>query len=92
MTKHQLEAQRIKTANRLNEIGGLEDLTDAIRQESESLEVEYRDSAASSSRRCWRSKTTSGRSPNAKRRSLARLRAPPKQRERLELRSKTGHR
>ena len=44
MTKHQLEAQRIKTAGRLNEIGGLEDLTDAIRQESESLEVEYRDS------------------------------------------------
>ena len=46
MTKNQLEAQRIKTAARLNTIGALEgdEFTDAIRAEAEALEVEYRDS------------------------------------------------
>ena len=46
MTKAQLEAQRIKTADRLNEIASLEgaDFTDAIRTESETLSTEYRDS------------------------------------------------
>ena len=46
MTKNQLEAKRIKTVGRLNEIAGLEgaDFTDAIRTESETLSTEYRDS------------------------------------------------
>ena len=44
MTKNQLEAKRIKTAGRLNEIAGLEgDVTDAIRSEASTLEAEYRD-------------------------------------------------
>ena len=44
MTKHELEASRIKTAGRLNAIAGLEDLTDSIRAEASTLEAEYRDS------------------------------------------------
>ena len=46
MTKHQLEAQRIKTADRLNAIAALEGdaFTDTIRTESETLSTEYRDS------------------------------------------------
>ena len=46
MTKNQLEAQRIKTAARLNLIAGLEGdaFTDAIRAEAGTLETEYRDS------------------------------------------------
>ena len=46
MTKNQLEAQRIKTTFRLNEIAGLEGdaFTDAIRAEAGTLETEYRDS------------------------------------------------
>ena len=89
MTKHQLEAQRIKTAGRLNEIGGLEDLTDAIRQESESLEVEYRDSgvklaallAVEDDEKAVALKEAA---------SLDSLAGSPEQRERLEIRSKTG--
>ena len=48
MTKNQLEAQRIKTATRLSAISALEGdaYTDAIRQESETLEVEYRNVGA----------------------------------------------
>ena len=46
MTKHQLEAQRIKTADRLNEIAGLEGdkFTAEIRDEAGKLEIEHRDS------------------------------------------------
>ena len=46
MTKNELEASRIKTASRLNEISALEGdaFTDAIRAEAGTLETEYRDS------------------------------------------------
>ena len=46
MTKHELEALRIKTSDRLNAIAGLEgaDFTDAIRSEAATLETEHRDS------------------------------------------------
>ena len=46
MTKNQLESSRIKTATRLSEIAGLspDDFNDTIRDESEALEIEYRNS------------------------------------------------
>ena len=48
MTKAQLEGSRIKAAARLNEIAGLEGdaFTDAIRVESEGLQVEFRDTGS----------------------------------------------
>ena len=91
MTKHQLEAQRIKTASRLNEIGGLEgsDFTDAIRQESESLEVEYRDSGIKLAA-LLAVEDDERKVAEREAAELGSIAGSPEQRERLEIRSRTG--
>ena len=87
MTKNQIESARIKMAGRLNEIAGLEDLTDAIRAEASTLETEYRDSGV---------KLTAALVVEDAERQVAEreaaalgsLAGSPEQRERLELRGR----
>ena len=91
MTKNELEAARIKTAGRLNEIAGLEGnaFTDAIRAEAAALETEYRDSgvklaaalAVEDAERLVAEREAS---------ELGSLTGNPELRERTELRAKTG--
>ena len=91
MTKNQLEAQRIKTAGRLNEISGLEGdaFTDAIRAEASTLETEYRDSGV----KLQAALAVEDAERQVAEREAAELGGAvgdPEQRERLELRGKTG--
>ena len=91
MTKNQIEGSRIKMAARLNEISGLEgaDFTDAIRTESESLEVEYRNSGVKLAALLT---VEDAERQTAEREAgeLGSIAGSPEQRERLELRGKTG--
>ena len=89
MTKNQIESARIKSADRLNAIAALEgaEFTDTIRAESEALQVEYRNSGI---------QLAALLAVEDDERKVAELEAAElgsldsEQRERLEIRSKTG--
>ena len=88
MNKNELEASRIKMSARLNEIGGLEDLTDSIRDEASKLEAEYRDSGV----KLGALLATEDDERQVAEREASELGAlgDSETRERLEIRSKTG--
>ena len=91
MTKNQLEATRIKTAGRLNEIAGLEGdaFTDAIRAEAGTLEIEYRDSGVKL-QAALAVEDAARQVAEREAAELGSLAGDSETRERLELRSKTG--
>ena len=91
MTKNELEAARIKTAGRLNEIAGLEGnaFTDAIRSEASTLEIEHRDSGLKLAA-LLAVEDDERKTAEREASELGSLTGDPEQRERLALRAKTG--
>ena len=91
MRKSQLESSRIKTATRLSEISGLEGdaYTDAIRQESESLEAEYRNAGAKLTA-LLAVEDAERLTAEREARALGSLAGDPEQREVIELRAKSS--
>ena len=91
MTKNQIESKRIEMAGRLNAISALEgpDFTDAIRAEASALEVEYRDSGIKLQAALAVEETEKAVALKEAA-SLDSIAGSPEQRERLELRGKTG--
>ena len=91
MTKNQLEAQRIKTAARLNAIAALEGdaFTDAIRAEAGKLEIEHRDSGVKLSA-LLATEDAERQVAEREAAALGNLTGDAEQRERRELRGKTG--
>ena len=91
MTKAQLESSRITAAARLNEIAGLEGdaFTDAVRAESEGLQVEFRDTG---SKLAALLATEDDERLVAEREAseLGSLAGDPETRERSAIRAKTG--
>ena len=91
MTKNQLEAKRIKMAARLNEVAALEGdaFTDAIRVEAGTLETEYRDSGVKLAA-LLAVEDDERQVAEREAAELGSLAGDPAQRERREIRSKTG--
>ena len=91
MTKNQLEAQRIKTASRLNTIAALEGaaFTAEIRAESEALELEYRDSGVKL-QAALAVEDDERQVAEREAAALGSITGDSEHRERLELRNKTG--
>ena len=91
MTKNQLESSRIKTATRLSEISSIEGagFTDAIRAESEALQVEYRDSGVKLAA-LLAIEDDERRVAELEASQIGDLAVDSESRERAEIRSKTG--
>ncbi len=81
--RQKLELRRSEIRSRLNEISGIEDLTDEIRTESDQLGTEYRDVETK-----WRAAVVAEDEAESESREANGLVLDSEERERLELRSK----